>query len=235
MGVKLERRGDPLRNLQRQANEFRRENQRVLKQSADLSTGVSRDTFRRKLSGRPTIDSRQGRPSTMGNFHRLIHWMHEHYDGIDFVQFQLGRLEQEAPYWLIQEIGTGQSGRILDDTLSGVSYKGSERSAMQQTKGGSEGGSGVVSVQSQRGRVISRYLTWAGASGNYDVNQREKRGTQQLRYYKDVRNAPLKMDLDPQRITKEIEGKHYLRDGGRAGLSHMRGNLLSMARNTFQK
>lgn len=240
-----------LRNVRRDVAKFRQSNRRIQAQAAAFSTGVSRDTFRRKLSGRPSIPSRPGRPSTMGSFARLIRWQAENHDGIDFVQFQIAILEQDAPYWLVQELGTGESGRILDDSLSGASYKGTQRGAAKiqsQIKGGQrpEGGSGVVSVKSQRGRMISRYLTWAQAAGNpnqrnytFDVNISRgagpQHGTQQLMYYKDVRNAPLKMDLDPMRIKKEIEGKHFIRDGGRAGLGFYRDSLMTLAQQTFAK
>lgn len=251
MKVTLERRTS-LAKVRGDVAKFRQANRRIQAQAAAFATGVSQATFRRKLSGRPSVPSRPGRPSTGGSFPRLIRWEPESFDGIDFVQFQIAILENEAPYWLVQEIGTGESGRILDDSLSGVSYRGSQRGAAKiqsQIKGGQspEGGSGIVSVQSQTGRAISRYLTWAQATGNsaqgktytFDVNVSEgsgpQYGTQQLMYYKDVRNAPLKMDLEPQRIKKEIEGKHYIRDGGRAGLGFYRDSLMSLAQQTFAK
>lgn len=251
MRVALEDRGT-LRNVRKDVAKFRQSNKRIQAQSAAFATGVSRDTFKRKLSGRPTIPGRAGRPSTGGQFDRLIRWEAESQDGIDFVQFQIAVLEQDAPYWLIQEIGTGESGRILDDSLSGVSYKGTQRGAakiQQQLKGGDrpQGGSGIVSVKAQTGRMISRYLTWADATGSpgqqnysFDVNVSAgggspQYGTQQLMSYRQVRNAPMKMDLEPQRIKKEIDGKHYIRDGGRAGLGFYRGSLMSLAQETFRK
>lgn len=240
MSVTLENRGT-LRNVRRDVAKFRQANKRVQAQSAAFATGVSRDTFKRKLSGRPSIPGRQGRPTTGGQFDRLIRWEAESSDGFDFVQFQIAILENEAPYWLIQEIGTGESGRILDDSLSGLLARGGGPGQLPQ------GGSGIVSVKAQSGRLISRYLTWSSATGSgsqqnytFDVNVssgsgQNQYGTQQLMSYRDVRNAPLKMDLDPMRIKKEIEGKHYIRDGGRAGLGFYRESLISLARNSFAK
>lgn len=226
MGVRLERRGRPLEDIQDKARAFARDNQRIMKESAEIATGVSRDTFKRRSTSRPHVQDSPGRnrPTTMGNFRRLIHWMHERHDGIDLVQFQLARLEQDAPYWLIQEIGTGESGRILDDSMDdGFVYKGSHRSS------GTGGGSGITSVKSQVGREISTYLAWGSASGRAPAPGKQG----QLHYYRDVENAPFRDRA--MVIGEEIQGKHYLRDGGRAGLANMSNNLMSLAQRTFQK
>lgn len=171
------------------------------------ATTASRAQFHRSLSGRPHVPTREGRPTTGGGFGRIIRWKREERSEGDFVAFQLAELQGRAPYWLIQEIGTGQTATILDT--------GEGRS-----------------VKSQRGRLISPNLVWADAQGNYDVPRGAQ--NQQLMSLQDVKNLPLRMDLTEIRIKKEIPGKHYIRTGGVQANEQYRTSLLDLARRTFQ-
>lgn len=209
MRVSLLDRG-ALRDLLEGAEAFRREVPRLTDRAARQATAISRSTFQSKLSGRPHVPSRPGRPTTGGSFPNLLQWRPVQTRQGTYVAFNIAQLEGRAPYWLIQEIGTGNSATILDT--------GERRS-----------------VKSQTGRMISRTLTWADASATYDVPLSERARTvpQQLMSVKDVKNAPLAIDLEPQRIRKEIEGKHYIRDGGMHANREYQLSLESLARRTF--
>lgn len=196
-----------LKRLSRGVREFKRGQSRALNRARQVATTQSRATFQSSLSGRPHVPKREGRPTTGGRFGKMLLWEKEEQDGETFVAFQVSELEGQAPYWLIQEIGTGESAMILD---------------RRQT----------VSVKSQRGRLISPTLTWADAQGNYDVSQ--GRRDQQLRSLQDVKNAPLRIDMDELRIKKEIEGKHYIREGGMQANTQYQASLLELARRTFE-
>lgn len=211
MKVSLLDRGT-LRELIEGAQTFRREVPRLTDQAAQRATTISRNTFQSKLSGRPPAKSRPGRPTTSGGFPNLLQWRPVKAREGTYVAFNLTQLEGRAPYWLIQEIGTDSSATILDT---------GERRA----------------VKSQAGRVISRNLVWADAAATYNVplSQRARTSPEQLMSVRDVKNAPLAMDLEPQRIRKEIEGKHYIRDGGMHANREYRLSLESLARRTFSK
>jgi hypothetical protein len=220
-----------LTKLLRSVDDFRKKSDTALKRAALVATGLSQNQFRSTLGNgkgksRPTVAKRQGRPTTRGGFSKLIRWQ-EGGDGV--VEFQRTTLEQAAPYWLIQEIGTGEEAVIRSGN---VGDQAAEAKA--------------VRVKAQSGRPISRYLTWADVSlrfagsgmtrtqGNYDVN-RSGVVNQQLMSYKDVTNAPLKQDLEPMRIGKEIEGKHFIQMGGSVANEEYRASLLTLARDTFSK
>jgi hypothetical protein len=216
-----------LTRLMRSIDKFNRSNEALLTRAAAMATGVSQDQFRKKLSKRPTVPERTGRPTTKGGFSKLIRWQKDQ----GFVQFQQATLEEAAPYWLIQEIGTGEEAVIRSGSPG-------ERSSLL----GAPDMSGLaVSVKSQKGREISPSLTWAEVTGSgaqqqfeYDVNLPDKRN-QQLMSYRDVMNAPLKQDLEPMRIGQEIEGKHFIQRGGSIANQEYRASLLSLARETLRK
>lgn len=196
-----------LRRLIRDVGRFRAGNERALNRATQEATIRSRATFQSRLSNRPHAPRREGRPTTGGNFAKIIRWDRERRADGTYVAFQLGELEARAPYWLIQEIGTGESATILD---LGVGR----------------------SVKSQRGRLISPTLTWADAQGNFDVARNGVRN-QQLMSLRDVKNVPLRPDFEQLRIKQEIEGKHYIREGGRHANAQYRASLLELARRMF--
>lgn len=197
-----------LKELHRGAQEMRKGNQRALNRAAQQATTRSRAVFQGSLSGRPHVPKREGRPTTGGGFTRIIRWQKEQRQSGTFVAFQIEELEGRAPYWLIQEIGTGKAATILDT------------------------GEGV-SVQSQRGRLISPSLVWADAVGNYDVPRLGSRN-EQLMSLKDVKNLPLRMDLEDIRIKREIAGKHYIQRGGREANEQYRTTLIELAKRVFR-
>lgn len=74
--------------------------------AADKATQVSRATFNSKLSPRPVIAPRLGRPTTGGQFANEIVWERTGRGDIKVDYAKLPR------YSLIQEIGTGQAAHI---------------------------------------------------------------------------------------------------------------------------
>lgn len=198
-----------LRNLERNLRNFTKRHERAMNRAVQTATTRSRAQFQSRLSGRPHVPARPGRPTTGGNFGRMIKWQRERLGKHEYVAFQEEDLAARAPYWLIQEIGTGQSAMITDI----------------QTP---------VSVRSQRGRRISPSLTFADAQGNYAPPQ-PGRQDQQIRSLSDVKMAPFRADLDAIVIKREIEGKHFIRDGGHQANDQYRSTLLSLARDTFRK
>lgn len=215
MRVVLEDNGS-LRDMLASAKEFREEAVRLHDRAAQQATTASRRTFTSRLSGRPSSTNKD-RASTNGAFGSLIRWERQESRGKGtFVAFQVDELAGRAPYWLIQEIGTGESATILDT--------GETRS-----------------VKSQAGRLISRYLVWADAAATYEVPLGDQVranlniGKQQLYSVRDVKNAPFAPDLEPQRIRNEIEGKHYIQSGGRQANRELRTSLISLAQRTLSK
>lgn len=198
-----------LRNLERSMRDFTKRHERALNRAVQTATTRSRGTWQSRLSGRPHVPSRPGRPTTGGNFARMISWQRERQGKHQYVAFQKEALEARAPYWLIQEIGTGQSATILD-TQTGVS------------------------VRSQRGRRISPTLVFADAKGAY-ASPSASRRSDQIRSVSDVKNAPLQPDLEGIVIKREIEGKHYIREGGQQANAQYRDTLMTLARDTFRK
>lgn len=94
-----------------------------------------------------------------------------------------------APYWLIQEIGTGMSAKVAAGGLGGL-RGGQGRSGPRAA--------GNVRVRSQVGRRIPSGLVWSGNRVGQDQ----------------IVPGPAEA---PIVIRREIRGKHYLRTGGRAG------------------
>jgi hypothetical protein len=191
-----------LKDLLTRTESFVDSHETHLQRAASMATGVSQETFRRRLVGRASVPDRMGRPTTQGGFAQSIQWF---ADDDEYVRFERDVLENIAPYWLIQEIGTGEQANIVDEGRA-------------------------VTIKSQLGRQISRFLIWAEGGQYSPVGT-----TDQLMAYRDVRNAPYRQDLDNQRIGREIEGKHYVQQGGRVANAVYRQSLLSLAQRTFSK
>lgn len=176
--------------------------------AATQATAVSRQTFTSRLSGRPIAPARRNRPTTQGQFAQFINWDFDR--ATDKVNFDLGYLESAAPYWAIQEIGTGRSANILQST----------------------NGPGAVTVRSQRGRRISSALVWAGGPGLQAATQ--ARGARNDQLF--LRSQVLANSVRSRRIriNKEIKAKHYLRDGAKTAFGLYRKDLTKAFRQTYK-
>lgn len=196
-------RGTLSRGLRDDVQFFEREAQRAAREAAMRATSVSRERFLSRLSGRSTVAPRPGRPTTQGTFADHIEWTPV-ADG-HRVSAQVGRLQRVAPYWLIQEIGTGKSAKIASGGL-GHLRGGQGRSGPRE--------SGNVRVRSQAGRRIPSGLVWSGNSVGQDQ----------------IVPGPAER---PITIRREIRGKHYLRTGGRAGFRRYEASMLNAAEKAF--
>lgn len=179
--------------------------------AADAATEMSRRMSSRFSSGRPLAPPRAGRPTTNGTFATHILW--EPGKATGGIKFDLPGLEAVAPYWLIQEIGTGQSAVILNP-------------------------SGVAAVQSQRGRRIPWSLYWGDAPGAVPTGRMS--GKQRIANNVGFQQLYLVSGLPSGTrsgsggiIRREIRGKHYIQDGGLTGFAVLRDELMSDARKTF--
>lgn len=169
-------------------------------EAAREATAVSRSVFTSKLSARPLVGPRMGRPTTGGNFAQDIEWKPA---GNGTVEVNVRKLPR---YWLINEIGTGQSANIANPQMS-------------------------VIVPTQVGRFIRNSLVFANGGVAFAPSA-ARRGMDQLMYATDVSLNGVR----PRRIRirKEIKGKHYLRDGGAQGFGMFQKKIMSDARRIFQ-
>jgi hypothetical protein len=174
----------------------------VGEKAAAEATTASKTAFESHLNerGRPHAPVRRGRPTTLGQFGSDIVW--ESAEGN--VTLDMRRLPR---YALIQEIGTGESARILNPP-------------------------GEVTVRSQVGRSISGTLAWSSGPGG-DVKS-GKRGASgdQLYYASDLNHSG--RWRRKMKIRREIVGKHFIRDGGRAGFVKLRAGLIEEAGKFFR-
>lgn len=181
---------------------------------ATVATQQSRQRYRSLLSGRPIIGPRPGRPTTQGHLESAIQWsVNASGDG---ASLQVGQLTAIAPYWVILELGTGNSGQMITDS---------------ETKTGP-----VFSVPTQVGRPISRGLVWSTKGGVY-VPPTAGIRQHQLQPVGRVRGAPVRGPVrgwsSPMRIRREIEAKHFVQEGARRGFEVYQGRLYAAAAATF--
>lgn len=191
-------------------------------EAAQEATEASRATFTRWLGNRPLAAPRAGRATTEGQFANYLKWQRDAYGTINF---DILTLEEHAPeYWAVQEIGSGQTARIL-----------------------SQGGSGI-DIPSQIGRKLPSFLYWGDAEGAVPFRPM----TMSKRRDEIARHAPMQFDqqLYPVdslpdelryramgrkgKIRREDKGKHFIRDGGEAGWEILHDQLLADANRTFR-
>lgn len=179
----------------------------IEKNAAAEATTVSRATFRRLEGHRPIAPTRAGRPSTEGHFASDILWEVIANKKLGNVELDINRL---PPYVFIQEIGTGQTARILNPV-------------------------GTISVRSQYGRAISANLFWASGPGGA-VSPARTGGRDEQLYYASELNAQSVANSRrrKKRIRREIKGKHFIADGGRAGFVQLERALTDEAKRIFR-
>jgi len=180
-------------------------------QAAKIATSTSRSVFQSRLSGRPLAPPRVGRPTTLGSFATLLNWLPDHRNNA--VKFEVGAIKTAAPYYLIQEIGTGKTAQILKTA---------------------NGGSAAITIPSQRGRLIRNIdLYWSGGPGGSPSPPGRGSGLEQLYLATDLKMGKFSRTRR-MRIRREIKGKHYLRDGGIEGFRSLSTGLQADARRIFQ-
>lgn len=167
--------------------------------AAEVATQTSRATFADWLVGRPLVPERRGRKTTGGDFEMLIAW---EADQFGMIRFDQQAMDERAWYWIIQEIGTGKSAHILSP------------------------GGGEIAIPSQKGRALPRGFYWGNEAGH----PADGPGLHNLYPY-EVGAAyggyanTLDDNGNPVRMKREIRGKHFVRDGGKAGFTQLRQEL----------
>lgn len=146
---------------------------------------------------------------------------------LDRVRLERGRLDSAAPYWLIQEIGTGKSRRLAE-----ITDKGSQRSV-------------EVAIPSQVGRKISRGLAWENGGrlhppsrGRYQKDQLTVSSGKVLHSQNQSRRKSQPGRAFKITIKKEIKGKGFVDTGIRAARLQYRAkmrNELTRGRRRFRK
>lgn len=175
-------------------------------EAAKIATDTSRSVFQSHLSGRPLAPPRVGRLTTGGAFASFVNWSPDHRK--NNIVFDTAALQHRAPYFLIQEIGTGRTAQILNPP-------------------------GTISVRSQRGRPIAINLYWAGGPGAAWTSPGRGGALEQLYLASDL-NMKSGVRTRRMRIRREIKGKHYLRDGGAQGFRTLATGLSADAKRIFQ-
>lgn len=168
-------------------------------------------------AGRPPAPPRAGRGHTQ-RLSKTIAWQVSPTSAM--VELNTHVIDKTNAYWIVQEIGTGQSATIKQG--------GSLNPVGRPRKGATY----VRTVRSQRGRVISSALVFAtGPRGSY-VPAGAATG-QQLFLRSKVRGAPRGPARHPITITKEITGAHFVQRGATEGFRDYRTSVIAAARQAF--
>lgn len=172
--------------------------------AAKQATVVSRATFNTNLN----VRGRPYAPLRAGRPTTMGHFASDiiwALEGKGLIGIDLTQLER---YALILEIGTGESAKILNPP-------------------------GELFIPKQYGREISAKLFWA--SGKRTPAKKAEGGVSgdQLFYASDLSTTK---NVSPRKkhIHKEIEGKHFLQAGGRAGYLELSQGLVDEAKRIFQ-
>jgi hypothetical protein len=196
------------------------------KLSAQVATSETQAILRSRLSGRPqNVPPRPGRSHPMKLAQGLV-WRFD----LNSVYFDQKYADDNVPYWIVQEIGTGGNATLRQggnpnrrgNPGAGASYK--------------------RKVAKQRGRALPASLAWAdgptaaytapGASTNQQLYLRDKlKGTGYPA--QSSARTPYSPWSQSVRITREIQGKHMVRDGGKSGYLYYRRSVIEAARRAF--
>lgn len=197
--------------------------ERARKQAAAVATRVTRETWHYKRPGH-IVPDRTNRESTGGNFAQALQWKAS--GNLPEVAFDLSTANHRAQYWIIQELGTGESAVL-------------KRAGASNPRGRPRTGSNyVVTIPKQRGRLISSALGWADEVGGtltapgaaHDQQLYLVRQLVGPRGGKPRRNRKRKLY-----ISHEITGQHMVRTGGREGFRQYNDQVLAAARRAFTR
>lgn len=204
MPFHVSERGNAFLNVGESARRFLDKVEEAESEAASVATQRSRMQYDSWVSGRPFAPARRKRPTTNGGMGAMLHWQ-VGSDGM--VVFDRDTLDNEAPYWVIQEIGTGQSARILNPE-------------------------GEVRVKSQVGRELPKGLFYWGVAGGEPA---QWGGLHQLFPVSSAPSDPLLSPYAEVsgRIRREIKGKHFVQKGGIAGYDVFRDSLLAAFNGAF--
>ena len=222
VSVKVTDRGALGSGLKTALTLFLRQEKQARADAAAVANAVSKAQVKRI---RPLAPPRSNR------YHGLrdaIEWQPNSFGvGVD-----MAKLDADFPPWLVQEIGTGERA---------IQYEATPQGAKNPVGRPQKGATYVKTVRSQVGRPISGNLVWATAGGQYTPPIGARTVNQQLFLRSKVKGAPVRYNTQTKRyeariiITREIEGQHFLREGGRAGFREYRTSVLSAARTQLKK
>lgn len=199
--------------MARRLNALLAADQAARRAAAKTATAVSRDTWNSRPNKRPVVQQRAGRESTGGQMASYVNWV----PAQGGVRLDMQELDAKAPHWIIQEIGTGSRATIK---------QGGQANPVGRP---GKGATHVRTVRSQRGRII-RGLVWA-ESGHY-VPPGAGVG-QNLYLASQVTGVPARRPNI--RISREIQGQHFIKKGGEAGFRQYQSSVLAAARQAFRK
>lgn len=188
--------------------------------AARRATAVSRQQFTSQLSGRPPAPPRRGRPTTRGKFAQHVVWE----PTATGVEFDINKMQTAAPYWLIQEVGTGQRAVMKRG--------GAKNPRGRPTKGAAHS----VSIPSQIGRPLPlRYLGWADRPGGR-YTPPSRRRDQQLQVLRRLKGErPMFASEQHATIGREIRAKRFVAKGAEEGFRQYKEDVLAVARRTLVK
>lgn len=217
--VKVHDRGTLDKGLRNDIKRFEKEARSAAKHAATAATKGSRSQYETSSdlgrSRRATMKPRPTRPTTEGTFASHIKW--QPTNNPYMVSIGAAELQKAAPYWLIQEIGTGKSAQMGKAGLH-KARGGQGRHGARQP--------GNITIKSQKGRRIDVGLVWTGGDG---------KKTDNLAHRSD--HIPGPGEKSPPRgeprITKEIKGKHYIRTGGLRGRTAYKEGLKAAFKSAF--
>lgn len=181
-------------------------------QAAAEATIASRRSF---IYKRVVTPARAGRSGTGGRMMSYVVWKPAVGGRVALDEETLRR---SAPHWIIQEIGTGE--RAIAHRAGVANPQGRPR----------KGADYVRTVKSQKGRWIKSGIVFS-SNGRY--SPAGSATGEQTALASQVTGAPWRAPRI--RIEKEIEGQHFVRDGGREGFRHYRLSVLAAARRAFDK
>lgn len=168
---------------------------------------------------------RRGRSfSTGGRFPSFLEWK----DTGSSVAFDAQLANRRVPYWIIQEIGTGESARIRRGGETVPRGRPTREEASVRSP----------SIPSQRGRVIPPSLAFGTREGGTYTPPGAATG-QQLYLRKRLSGGNLSFLNEPSSqghqlvISREIEGQHFVQRGGTQGFRQYRTSVLAAARQAF--
>lgn len=198
-------------------NDFEERVNRAARKAAGEANRVSKQKAK---AIRPPAPPRAGRTSPPGALAKAIQWKVDQADST-FVELNQAQLDSRVRWWRVQEIGTGKSATVR---------KGGKPNPRGQVPKGADF---KVQVKSQRGRLMPSNLVFISRSGNAQrFSDRSKR--QALVPRAMAKNAAL-VPAGAVYISKEIEGKHFIRDGAREGFRDYRRDVIAAARATLAK
>lgn len=198
--------------LDRRLKSFTDAEQRARQMAARAATTSTRSNFKYR---RESIAPRPGRSSTGGQMKKHLLWK---VDPAGVVEFDLAKADREVQHWIIQEIGTGERATIK---------RADQVNPLGRPK---KGTTYVRTVRSQKGRRIKGGLVFA-SGGRYSPpgSQRDE----QLHLASRVSGVPAQ--VAGIRISKEIEGQHFVKKGGQHGFREYQQSVLAAARQAFKK